>query len=237
MELEIFDITASRLKEQRQKKGISHATLAEKLQSKYEIKISVDSLKFYEITSSSSDRRGKCAGMRLEYLRCLADFYGVSADYLLGLSNSPTIDVDIKAAEQLTGLSTAAILKLKEWHLDKSESTNHGPQFIEILSEMVTTYNFEDFLNDITHYLLLTNCHDRRYVSQKDFDETTNIVHRQQLDTMEYIQQNAPSAFATAFLALKSNLAPDDIANFYLQSAKDNISYAIKEVNEHIYAK
>lgn len=41
----------------------------------------------------------------------LAEYYGVSSDYLLGLSNTPSTKEDIQAACKTTGLSTLAI----EW--------------------------------------------------------------------------------------------------------------------------
>lgn len=39
----------------------------------------------------------------------LADYFGVSSDYLLGLSDAPTTDADLKAVCDYTGLSVAAI--------------------------------------------------------------------------------------------------------------------------------
>lgn len=44
----------------------------------------------------------------------LAQYYGVSSDYLLGLSGTPSVDEDIQAACKVTGLSTEAISRLHE---------------------------------------------------------------------------------------------------------------------------
>ena len=79
----------SRLKSLREEKGLSYQELADALLDNYEIKISKDSLRDYEI---NKDFRSKAKllpnlGMRTEYLYVLAKFYGVSADWLLGLSD------------------------------------------------------------------------------------------------------------------------------------------------------
>lgn len=78
-------IMAQRLKALREEKKLSHVALKEALSSKYGIEISRDSLMNYEVVNPKSDKYKKNDGMRVEYLRCLADFYDVTTDYLLGL--------------------------------------------------------------------------------------------------------------------------------------------------------
>ena len=45
----------------------------------------------------------------------LAEYYGVSSDYLLGLSNTPSTKEDIQAACKTTGLTETAINKVKNF--------------------------------------------------------------------------------------------------------------------------
>ena len=45
----------------------------------------------------------------IETLKKFASFFGVSCDYLLGLSGASSLDEQINAAEQITGLSAASI--------------------------------------------------------------------------------------------------------------------------------
>lgn len=45
----------------------------------------------------------------------IADYYGVSTDYLLGRTNIPTTDTEIKAVCEYTGLSEKAVKVLAEW--------------------------------------------------------------------------------------------------------------------------
>lgn len=47
-----------------------------------------------------------------EYIFKVAKHYGVSADYLVGVSDSPSLDADIRAAQEYTGLSDRAVKSL-----------------------------------------------------------------------------------------------------------------------------
>lgn len=98
-------IMAQRLKDLRTERGLSHESLRKALMEKYEIDISVDSLKNYEVSKVPHAKAYKNEGMRVEYLRCLADFYGVSSDYLIGLSDAKTSDPRATSAMEYTGLS------------------------------------------------------------------------------------------------------------------------------------
>ena len=84
----LFKDTAMRLRALRESQGISPEMLARRLEEQYGVQISHDSLRGYEVTSGP--RAGKSEGMRIQTLRMLAHYYGVSTDYLLGLSDDPT---------------------------------------------------------------------------------------------------------------------------------------------------
>lgn len=100
-------------------KPISHAKLAEKLQEKYHVKISEQTLKDYERaaingTTQNTTKGNAICGMRIEYLDMFADFYGVSTDYILGKSDIKTPDVNAQAAIDYTGLSEGAVYNLHD---------------------------------------------------------------------------------------------------------------------------
>lgn len=80
-------LTGARLKAERERLGLSHLALRDAILEKYGIEISKDSLINYEVSDANHTKAYKNNGMRVEYLRYLADFYGVSTDWLLGVSD------------------------------------------------------------------------------------------------------------------------------------------------------
>lgn len=105
---------AKRLRALREARGLSHDKLSKALKERYEIRISSDSLMNYEVADTDHSKKYKNMGMRVEYLRCLADFYGVSTDWLLDLSEEPIPDSSIQGACTYTRLSGMALLQLRE---------------------------------------------------------------------------------------------------------------------------
>lgn len=101
--------TAKRLRQLRKDKGLSPKELEKKIETTYGIAISESTLKNYEIQNPSQERFKKGFGMRIEYLFILADFYGVSTDYLLGLTDIPDFDPNMGATCDYTGLSRDAV--------------------------------------------------------------------------------------------------------------------------------
>lgn len=98
-------IMAHRLKDLRTEKGLSHESLRKALMDKYGIDISVDSLKNYEVSKIPHAKAYKNEGMRVEYLRCLANFYGVSSDFILGVTDIRSSNKGVQCIIKNTGLS------------------------------------------------------------------------------------------------------------------------------------
>jgi len=103
-----------RLKELRQSKNLSFYGLSAAIKERYGVDISHDSLRNYEISERYSANAGKNNGMSLKNLKCLAAFYGVSADYLLGLSDADTNDYDLARASDYLGLPRKCVEILKQ---------------------------------------------------------------------------------------------------------------------------
>lgn len=101
--------TAQRLKECRKEKGLSHERLANELKEKYDIDISSGVLKNYEISEKYHAKFTAGFGMNIKYLYTLADFYNVSTDYLLGRTDKKSVDPNIRAIGEFTGLSDEAV--------------------------------------------------------------------------------------------------------------------------------
>lgn len=157
-------LMAKRLKELREEKKISHVSLSKAIKDKYGVEISRDSLMGYEVSDPNHTKAYKNEGMRVEYLRCLADFYGVSADYLLGFTNEPKRQSC--AADQL-GLSSHAIQNIV--------SHNHIPQTMHGLNTLLESEKFMCFLSEI--YLLSCYIGDEiERVNKKASKITTSIL-------------------------------------------------------------
>lgn len=105
-------ILGARLKELRCSKGLSFEKLSKELKEQYGITISADSLMNYEVTDPNHTKSRKNLGMRVEYLRILANYYGVSSDYLLGVSDVKSSNVSVQEMVKTVGLSEHTITAL-----------------------------------------------------------------------------------------------------------------------------
>ena len=135
-------IMGQRLRELRTARHLSFEALKKALMEKYNISISIDSLKNYEVSQSWHTKAAQKEGMSIKYLRCFADFYGVSSDYLLGMDVPQTPDVSVREMIEKTGLSEKAIEHLCITQNSHSELT---PVLNLILEEPF----FFEFLNGI----------------------------------------------------------------------------------------
>lgn len=158
MDNTISFLIASRLKSERTRAKLSHAKLSEAIQEKYGISISIDSLKGYEVDTANKTKTGSNKGMRIEYLYCLADFYGVSTDYLLGISNSRSRNTEIRTISNATGLSDKAILKLTldKSLVDKGIYDSNDFFYLSILNRLIESESFLDMTRLADAYCRVT---------------------------------------------------------------------------------
>ena len=143
-------VMAERLKQLREERGLSHDKLSKTMFDQYGVKISPDSLMNYEVADAGHTKAYKNQGMRVEYLRCLADFYGVSADYLLGASSIKSQDTDIRMVTQATGLAenSAAVLccaRQLEGMLNNAQSPNTEP-YVRLATELAERLSVSEFM-------------------------------------------------------------------------------------------
>lgn len=104
-----------------------------------------------------------------EKLIKVADYYKVSADYLLGRTESKSIDNKIQATREVTGLSDDAINKLSELYKE-----NRITAYTDILSMLLEFGNTEYMLAliaaKISYYAIKKGL--------KDFDLVKNMIDR-----------------------------------------------------------
>lgn len=139
---------AKRLKELRNSRGLSHESLSKAMSEKYGISISGDSLQNYEVVNEYHTKAGSNQGMRIEYLRCFADFYCVSTDYLLGLTEASTTDITIRAIADATGLSENVI----DWFLEAKKASQYIPNLPTDYSAIMEEYPFRNLLRHLSEY-------------------------------------------------------------------------------------
>lgn len=152
---------AVRLKQLREEKGLSHDKLSKALFSHYGVKVSSDSLCNYEVASKDHSKAYKNQGMRVEYLRCLADFYGVSCDYLLGADVPRSPDTTVQEIVKFTGLSEENVSDLITWNSisspdDSANWENPTPSQRRVLNGCIFDYvmfhrkdNMLSLINDL----------------------------------------------------------------------------------------
>lgn len=124
----------TRLVELRENKNVTQTTVA------LETGISRPSIAAYEKGVSIPD---------LEKLYILAEYYGVSCDYLLGRNEGTEHDVNYIIEK--TGLSETAINKLTEYNSDKKFNLN-----IFAINQIIE-YDNDDFLTNFAKYISITD--------------------------------------------------------------------------------
>ena len=144
IDIQLSFTMADRLKQLREASGLSHEKLSSTLMATYGIKISSDSLKNYEVSDINHTKAFKNQGMRVEYLRYFADFYDVSTDYLLGLTDIKSPSVDTQAIVSDTGLTEENVERLK--YFQSFPMTSHLKMANDFLSFLLDSRLSMDYL-------------------------------------------------------------------------------------------
>lgn len=137
-------LMAERLKALRESKGLSHVGLKNALFEKYGFEISRDSLMAYEVQDEYHKKAFANLGASVQIMSTLARFYGVSIDYLMGLSDYPTADVSAAAAAKYLGFKN-----LQAVEAIKAEA--------DIIEKLVLSKNFSQFADTLNEYDSLLN--------------------------------------------------------------------------------
>ena len=147
-----FDIyeCSRRLRDLRTKTKTSFSTLADA------IGVSSQVLKNYELACRYQDcpenlqpaKTEAIAGMSIDKLYKIARYYNVSADYILGFTDYPTIDMTVRSICEYTGLSEKAIVMLK--YLNDRKNIR---SYIDLLSCIIASSDFEYLLGLLEGYI------------------------------------------------------------------------------------
>jgi transcriptional regulator with XRE-family HTH domain len=172
---------AGRLRGERDKRGLSQEKLRAAMNDMSGVEISLQSIKNYEAMETNSKNESN-KGMKIETLMNYAKFYGVSTDYLLGLTDEPSPDITIQGASKLTGLSGEVLDVLSaNYNLAKTDP-NRDAIFADVLNVIlcgkyknigaqmfreIWIYLFEEFFAEEINDGLLVNSGNSNYVRVK----------------------------------------------------------------------
>lgn len=157
----------------------------------------------------------------------IAEYFNVSSDWLLGLSDDRRIK---PSAVSELGLSETAVRQIEEW-----KANNH--RYLTILSDFITSKTFSSFLENVQHYRLLTDTANGKNLS--DFSSDLKVIgdyKKTMIDILKYVQQEGDfSPYLTSYFSLHQRLLPGDVANFYLLQAQEAMTEVIKnEMTEYV---
>lgn len=141
-----FDYVKSseRLKALRESRGISHDILSAATG------INRQSLIDYEAAarlgeSTGKDKSAAIAGMNINSLYKLAEYFGVTTDYILGRFDSITANVSDAAICERTGLSPASLDNLRkfQFHMDGVNGVLSAGDYLPIILDAMAEYRAE----------------------------------------------------------------------------------------------
>ena len=199
-----YVLCSRRLKELRQEKHISHQALADTIGVSKQVVINyeVAANNGGVVTNSPSDKTLSVAGMKIETLYKLAEYYNVSTDYLLGRTDVKTPDTELKTVCEVTNLSESAakkIIKLK------------SPT---IISQIIESPEFEEITDTLSTALIL------RHLALPD------------KKVIEQIKKELESKRNTPFLEYALATAKGGLSPYYKQQLSELICKFYDRINQ-----
>lgn len=182
-------LSSERLKELRESRKLSHDKLRTALCEKYgDEVISSAALKNYEAAAKGEYHSKYFAieSITAKNLYMLADFYGVSVDYVLGLSDAATNDAGAAAAVEYTGLSLESINKLVESRQYLLGSVSEPYRYCDFVNYCLTSDDFSELYGSLMSYFSLLNTPTMQYKALCDAGMLTKIGRTYLYDAKEY---------------------------------------------------
>lgn len=165
----------------------------------------------------------------------IAKHFGVSTDYLLGLTDQPTLNTEIRAICDYTGLSERSIQELNYCKsVFKEHVTNIIADLIDAILRSVLIRHFYRLAwkSAITHVseqrVHSSNCFDFRAEEQKVNDELWASAHDFGL-TEENQFAKIPHADASRFYRKEATLRIERIADRVVREYSEKVAEALSE--------
>lgn len=166
---------AERLKKLRNDSNLSLEELA------HSLGVTAQSLSLYERAKRT---------INIDLLYQISKYFNVSADYLLGLTDVPSLDTDVQGVCKYTGLSEKAINEIREYNSYQFKGTKGNP--ISYPTEDGDALNF--FLENPYIWDIISQLTKLKKESEKDFCFKSKITVKNMFDGSpkinELLQQN-----------------------------------------------
>lgn len=168
------------------KKRLRELRSADSLQkTAEELGISRATLGFYETGERKPD---------IEILVRIAQYFHVSCDYLLGLTDVSSPDIDIRSISEKTGLTKESlqILSIHKENIDKKNNEREKTSFLtlSVVNELLTHY--ADLLDYIVYYLYANfDCYTEFHRTNKNM--------RQPISELELIDSGLGISFSADY--------------------------------------
>ena len=117
-------------------------------------------------------------------LSIIADYYGVSTDYLLGRTNTKSPNTDIQAVCNTIGLSEKTILLLQKWN----ESADNKRFYNSYISTILENPNFERILDEIGVIIVESRIEGKLYNSNNGIEDII-VTQNEQMAKLWIIQK------------------------------------------------
>lgn len=208
------NIFAERLIKLREKFGLTQQQLAD------ELKITRQSLSLYE----KSERT-----INIELFADIAIFFNVSADYLLGRTETKTLNEDIQGTCKVTGLSEEAVKVLNDEvkHISDNPENGESRHCLEIISELIANYNLWNIATDLQYLendsnALLNGWHNIDITFLKRVSDVTKIPFERLKD---YLTDRIKGSKSTSEQKEKNDLVTEcDVTRYTITRIIEKIS-------------
>ena len=176
-------LTKERLKDLRKEKKLSFEQLSKQLAERG-VNISHTNLKNYEINDPVHPLYGRTRSMSIEYLVAFAEFYDVSVDYLLGLSNSRKREYhDISEQLDLSDGAIEELIRCKEDSSSAEDPKIYAQQDTAILNDFLTSMEFEIVMEKIKQSLFAYHMY------QVTYDSISAQIREEKSEQMQEAQR------------------------------------------------
>jgi len=216
-----FKINGDRLKKLMKDKNVKAYKLSSKLEELGYLTISPNT-----ITNYMEERTPP---KNIEYVKTLADYFNVSTDYLLGISNTPTNNIDIKNFCNEYGFTEETLKKIKTLNKNSLISFNdfiNGTHITPYLFEEIYCYSANK--NISKNLILFSNLFNYgkildKYYKEKDYKELKAIFNYFDKFLIEANKYN--TTFLKAEYALfKRYIFIEDFESFLDKNNSNNIA-------------